>query len=200
MDLTSCSPGIRVRNLVQGVIWWDNILQALGFFWLVCCNCFGGRLLNLPEDYPNFQSLKVWIVIKHLIWWGLLDVLLVYWQLGGNTSIFLPASLAYVQAQKAGIYLGLAELPARPQKMAPNLCILGRLKPNSKEAWLFWRSWGDDNLSVTNGQWGILVTHFIACNCIEFPIATNDSNQDTQQGSNYFISWSSRQSASCVTR
>lgn len=199
MDLTSYSPGIRVRNLVQGVSWWDNILQALCFFWLVCCNFFCGRLLNFPEDYPNFQSLKVWIVIKHLIWWGLLDVLLVYWQLG-EILLFSSQLPLLVQAQKAGICLELAELPAGLQKIAPNLCFLARLKPNSKEAWLFWRSWGDGNLSVTNGQWGNLMIHFIACNCIEFPIATNDSNQDIQQGSNYFISWSSRQSASCVMR
>lgn len=81
-DLTSYSLGIRVRNLVQGVIWWANTHQALCFFWLVCCNFFCGRLINFPEDYPNFQSLKVWVVIKHLIWWGFVDVLLDYWQLG----------------------------------------------------------------------------------------------------------------------
>lgn len=137
MDLTLYSAGIRVRNLVQGVIWWDNILQALCFFWSVCCNFFCGRLLNFPEDYPNFQSLKVWIVIKHLIWWGLLDVLLVYWQLGE----ILPSSsqLSLHGFKKAGIYLELAELPARPRKIAPNLCFLARLKPNSKRTLAFLR-------------------------------------------------------------
>lgn len=115
----------------------------------------------------------------------------------GNASIFSPASLVWAQAQKAGVYLELAELqPASPQKIAPNLCSLGRLKPNLREAWLFLEKLGWWQCFINKWAVGNLNNTFYCLQLQSSPAATNDSNQYLQQGINYFSSTSSGDSRS----
>lgn len=82
-------------------------------------------------------------------------------------------------------------LPARPQKIAPNLCSLGRLKPNLREAWLFLKKLGSWQFFINKWAVGNLNNTFYCLQLQSSPAATNDSNQYLQQGISYFSSTSS---------